>query len=126
MPLFLRELNALADRIKRSALTCYLHTAAPSDADTDNGRVTTGGGAFASGKAVPAGANITRDADGDLTVVGDIDFGTATADVGAVVGWSLFRGSDAVAYGTLPSTTINSGDTFKINGSTLQIAGTTS
>lgn len=125
MPLFLRELNELADRIKRSALTCHLHTAAPTDADIDGGRVTGGGAGYTGGQAV-ASANISRDADGDLTVTADIDFGAAGSDVGAVTHWSLVRGTDAVAYGTLPETEVLSGDTFKINANSLRINGTTS
>lgn len=124
MPLFLAELNALADRIKRSNLTCYLHTAAPTDADNDNARVTGGGTGFTNGQTVTP-ANISRDADGDLTVTADIDFGTAASNVGRVTHWSLFRGSAAVAYGTLAATTVNSGDSFKINANTLKINGTT-
>ena len=44
MPLFNRELNALADRIGRSDLTFWLHTAAPTNASPMNGRTTAGGG----------------------------------------------------------------------------------
>lgn len=128
MPLFLTELNALADRIKRSNMTLFLHTSAPSDADYDAGRITAGGTGYTDGQTVTP-ANISRDTDGDLTITADVDFGEATADVGDLSHWSLVRGTDsaanAVAFGTLPSTTVNSGDSFKINANTLKINGTT-
>ena len=50
MPFFNRELNELMDRAGRSDLTIYLHTAAPSDADTDNGRINAGGGLYEIGR----------------------------------------------------------------------------
>lgn len=132
MPLFTQELNDLADRIKRSALTCYLHTSAPSDADKDAGKASTGGTNYTNGVAVSA-ADISRDSDGDLTVTADIDFGAASANVGTVTHWSLWRDTpkatpvdaNAVAFGTLPSTQIDSGDSFKINANSLSINGTT-
>lgn len=125
MPLFNAELNELADRIKRSNLTLFLHTSAPSDADTDNGRVTGGGTGFTNGQAV-ATSNISRDADGDLTITADVNFGTASGNVGALTHWSLFRGTSPVAYGTLANVTVNDTDTFKVNANTLKINGTTS
>ena len=126
MPLFLTELNQLAGRIQRSALTCFLHTGAPSDADADASRVTGGGTGFTSGQEV-ATTNISQDADGDLTVTADIDFGQASSAVGTLTHWSLFRGTSPVAYGTLPANTVvNNGDSFKINANTLIINGTTS
>ena len=63
---------------------------------------------------------------GDIEITADIDFGTATADVGTVTHWSLYRGTDPVAFGTLPNTVIASGDSFKINANTLDINGSTS
>ena len=126
MPLYNEELNALADRIKRSALTCFLHTSAPTNGDTDSGRVTGGGTGYTNGQSV-ATADISRDTDGDLTVTADIDFGQASSDVGTLTNWSLFRGTSAVAFGTLPgNTTVNNGDSFKINANSLVINGTTS
>lgn len=122
MPLFTRELNELADRIGRSDLTIWLHTAAPTDADPDNGRTTVGGGAYESGKTLAA-ANISDASDGDISNSVAIDFGAADENVGTVTHWSAVRGTDAVAYGTLPNTAINDGDSFQINSGTLQING---
>ena len=124
MPLFLRELNELADRIQRSNLTCYLHTAAPSDAAPTTGRVSQGGGLYASGATVTP-ANISAAVNGDITVTADIDFGIAAGVPGTVIGWSLFRGNDSVAFGTLPSTTLGNGDSFKINANSLSINSST-
>lgn len=125
MPLFERELNQLADRIGRANLTIYLHTAAPSDDDTDNGRVTTGGGLYASGATLTA-ANISNASDGDISNSAAIAFGAATANIGAVAWWSAFRGTDAVAWGTMPETTINDGDSFTIGVGLLRLNGSTS
>jgi len=125
MPLFARELNELADYIGRSDLTIWLHTAAPTNDDPDNGRTTVGGGAYESGATLTA-ANISDAADGDITNKVAIDFGTADEAVGTVVAWSAFRGSDAVAFGTIPSVAIPSGATFQINAQTLDINGSTS
>lgn len=125
MPLFTRELNELMDRIGRSNLTIYLHTAAPTNTSTSNGRVTTGGGAFASGATLTA-ANITTASSGSIENSVAIDFGTASANIGTVTHWSAFRGNDAVAFGTLPSTAINSGSTFSINANSMEFNGTTS
>ena len=125
MPLFTTELNELADRIGRSNLTVRLHTAAPSNASPTGGRVSAGGGTYGTGATVTA-ANISSASNGDVQVTADIDFGTATADVGTVTHWSAYRGTDPVAFGTLPSTTISSGDSFKINANTLDINGSTS
>ena len=125
MPLFTTELNELADRIGRSNLTCRLHTAAPTNGSPTNARVSAGGGTFGTGATVTA-ANISTASNGDIEITADIDFGTATADVGTVTHWSLYRGTDPVAFGTLPNTTIASGDSFKINANTLDINGSTS
>ena len=125
MPLFTSELNRLADVIKASNLTLYLNTAAPSDSDTDNGRVTTGGGTFASGATITP-ANIGRDTDGDLTITVAVNFGTSNAALGTITHWSLFRGTEGVAFDTLPSTVVQNGDSFTINANVLKINGTTS
>ena len=125
MPLFTTELNELADRIGRSNLTVRLHTAVPTNGSPTNGRITAGGGTYGTGATVTA-ANISTASSGDIEVTADIDFGTATADVGTVTHWSAYRGTDPVAFGTLPNTTISSGDSFKINANTLDINGSTS
>ena len=125
MPLFTRELNELADRVGRSTLTCWLHTAAPTNGNPENGRTSVGGGAYEAGTAVTSG-NISTATNGDIEVSAVIDFGTADQAVGTVTHWSLVRGSDAVAFGTLPSTVIADGDTFAINANSLEINGSTS
>ena len=66
MPLFNVELNEKANRIGRSDLTIYLHTAAPSDASPTNGRLTAGGGVFETGQTLAAGG-ISVAANGDIT-----------------------------------------------------------
>ena len=124
MPLFTTELNELADRIGRSNLTVRLHTSAPSNASPTGGRVSAGGGTYGTGATVTA-ANISTASSGDIEITADIDFGTATAAVGTVTHWSAYRGTDPVAFGTLPSTVIASGDSFKINANTLDINGST-
>ena len=79
MPLFTRELNALADRIGLSDLTIRLHTAAPTNASPTNGRVNSGGGLFVSGANLPA-SGITDAANWrHHERCNDIDFGTAVA-----------------------------------------------
>lgn len=125
MPLFGVELNRLADDIGASTLTIRLHTSAPSDASPTNGRTTSGGGSYVNGEALAA-SGITVASNGDIRNSGAIDFGTATADVGTVTHWSAYRGTAPVAWGTLPSTTINNGDSFSINADSLQINGSTS
>ena len=124
MPLFTVELNRIADNIGASALTIRLHTAAPTNGAPTNGRTTAGGGAYANGVSLAA-SDISTAANGDIENTAAIDFGTATADVGTVTHWSAYRGTAAVAYGTLPSTTIADGDTFSINANSLQINGST-
>ena len=124
MPLFEIELNRIADGIAASALTIRLHTAAPTDAAPTMGRTTTGGGSYVSG-ATLAATNISNASGGDIENTVAIDFGTATADVGTVTHWSAYRGTVPVAFGTLPSTAINNGDSFQINANSLQINGST-
>ena len=124
MPLFDRELNALADQIGASDLTIWLHTSAPTNADITTGRTTTGGGAYAAGVTLAA-SGISDASSGDISNVAAISFGTANANVGTVTHWSAVRGTDGVAYGTLPSTTISSGDSFSIAAGTLQFNGST-
>ena len=118
MPLFTTELNELADRIGRSNLVIRLHTAAPTNGSPTNARVYRRAVArYGTGATVTA-ANISSASNGDIEITADIDFGTATADVGTVTHWSAYRGTDPVAFGTLPSTVISSGDSFKINANT--------
>ena len=83
-----------------------------------------GGGGYENGVSVPTG-NISAASNGDISITGDIDFGTADEAVGTVTHWSLYRGTDAVAFGTLPSTAIANGDSFKINADSLDINGST-
>ena len=125
MPLFNRELNEIADYIGRSNLTIWLHTAAPTNASPTNGRTNKGGGAYENGASLTA-ANITNASNGDINNNVAIDFGTADENVGTVTHWSAVRGSNAVAFGTLPNTAINSGDSFRINANSLVINGSTS
>ena len=124
MPLFSGELNNLADHIGRAALTFWLHTAAPTDASPKNGRTTVGGGGYEAGIVVAPGS-MSNAANGDIQVTEDINFGTADEDVGTVGWWSAYRGLVAVAYGTVPTTEIDIGDSFKINADELVIAGAT-
>ena len=125
MPLFNRELNELADRIARSDLTVWLHTATPTDASPTTGRTTVGGGAYEGG-ATLAASNIAAAANGDIDNDVAIDFGTADEDVGTVTHWSAFRGSDEVGFGTVPSTQIDNGDSFVMDANSLQVNGSTS
>ena len=122
MPLFVVEQNRLADSIGASALTVYLHTAAPTDADITNGRTTTGGGAYENGKAVAA-TDISDAADGDIEVTADIAFGEATASVRTVTHWSAVRGGAGVGWGTVPKTAILQGDSFTLNANTVKFNG---
>ena len=122
MPFFDIELNRIADSIVADALTFRMHTAAPTNASPTNGRVTGGGGLFASGVVVAPG-NMSVAANGDVEVDIDIDFGTAVGAPGTV-GWlSAYRGNAPVGFVTLPSTTIASGDTFLVDANSFQING---
>ena len=125
MPLFTAKLNAMADELVDAAGTVYLHTAAPTDGSPDNGRTTAGGGAYGAGVATAA-ANWTVAANGDIQNNVAFAFGTATAAVGTVIGWSYYKGAVPYAHGTLPSTVIADGDSFSINANSLQINGSTS
>ena len=118
MPLFTRERNELANYIGRDALRFWLHTAAPTDADPTNGRTTVGGGGYEAGIEVAA-TNISDASGGSIEVDVAIDFGTADEDVGTVTHLSAVRGTDAVGYWTIPSTTINNGDSFEVNADTV-------
>ena len=124
MPLFNIELNRVADDIGASALTIRLHTAAPTNANPTNGRVTAGGGLFVSG-IVLAASDITVASNGDINNDVALAYGTTSAAAGTVGWWSAYRGAAPVAFGTLPSTTIANGGTFTINANSLQINGAT-
>ena len=87
MPLFNRELNALADHIGRSNLTIWLHTAAPTNAAPTNGRTNKGGGAYENGATLTAG-NIGNASGGGISNTAAIAFGTADEDVGTITHWS--------------------------------------
>ena len=125
MPLFTRELNAVADHIGRSSLTIWLHLAAPTEAAPASGRTIVGGGAYEAGVTLAA-ADISDAANGDISNTPAIDFGTADENVGLVTHWSAVRGADAVAFGTLPNTMVRIGDTFSINAGRLIIDTSTS
>ena len=122
MPLFTIEQNRIANDVSASALTFRLHTAVPTNNAPTNGRVTGGGGLFATGVTIAA-SNLTVAANGDFQVNVDIDFGTATSAAGTVAWVSAYRGSAPVGYVTIPSTTIANADTFKINANTLHFNG---
>ena len=122
MPLFNRELNELADRIGRTNLTIWLHTAAPTEGTPTNARISAGGGTYEIG-ATLLSSNISSASNGDIENSVAVDFGEATEDVGTVTHWSAIRGTDAVAFGTLPNTTINNGDSFEIDANSMQFNG---
>ena len=124
MPLFTVELNRLADSIGASDLTIWLHTAAPTNANIANGRTSVGGGAYENGLTL-ASTDISDAADGDITNDEDLDWPQADEAVGTVTHWSAVRGAAGVAFGTLPNTVIDSGDSFRINASTLDLNGAT-
>ena len=124
MPLFTTELNRIADSIGASDLTVYLHTVAPTNTSPATGRTNSGGGSYESG-ATLAATDISNAANGDFNNDVAVDFGTATADVGTVVAYSVYRGSAAVGYSTLPSTVIASGDGYAINANSMNFNGAT-
>ena len=110
MPLFARELDAIADRISMDGMVAYAHTAAPSDGDPDNARINSTGIAMAAGSWSAASG-------GDVQFDAVVDFGVLDASNQQVVThWSIFRGTDAVAFGSLASAiTVVAGGTFQIN-----------
>ena len=124
MPLFTVALNAIADGLVDAAGTIYLHTAAPTDAAPATGRVTGGGGLYASGLTTAA-ASWTAATTGDVNNAAAFAFGTSTGPVGTVNHWSYLEGTDPIAWGTLPSTNIAVGDSFTINAGSLQLNGST-
>lgn len=124
MPLFAAELNALANHIGRADLTMWLHTAAPTDAAPANGRTNRGGGAYEAGVSISA-SSISDAVSGDIRNNDAINFGVADENVGTVGWWSIVRGNDGVAWGTITQTIINQNDSISIPMSVLQINGAT-
>ena len=123
MPFFDTELNRLANDTSSLPLTVFLHTSAPTNGTPANGRITTGGGLYASG-ATLAAADITAAANGDVSNSADIDFGTVTANVGLPTHWSTYRSGSPHAFGTLPDDgQVNTDDTYTINSGSLQFNG---
>ena len=125
MPLFTTELNGLANSIGASDWTIRLHTAAPTNGSPTNGRTTVGGGGYENGITLDD-TDITNASNGDIQNNVAIAFGTADENVGTVTHCSVYRGNTPVGFVTVPSTAINSGDTFTINANTLRINGSTS
>ena len=83
------------------------------------------GGDYESGMAITAG-NWTTASNGDVTLNIAAAFGTADEAVGTVgPWWSFVTPTENIAWATLPSTTIGSGDTFTINSGSLQLNGAT-
>ena len=120
-----RELNELADRIRTvESDLLAAHCRADEHEHIPMVERTRAAGPYEAGKAVTT-ANISAASNGDISITADIDFGDADEAVGTVGWWSLVRGSDGVAYGTLPSTVIGNGDSFKINADSLDINGST-
>ena len=120
MPLFATELNRVADDMSASAMVAYAHTAAPTDADDDNGRINATGIAMAATNWSAASA-------GDVTYNADVDFGVLDASNQRVVThWSVYRGTAPVAFGSLASPiTVVAGGTFQINTGTIRLLGST-
>lgn len=122
MPLFIVELNRLANQIGNADLTIWLHTAAPTDVQPNNGRTNKGGGAWETGAELTA-ANISDASNGDISNTVAIPFPEADEDVGTITHWSAYRGADPVGHGTVSSVVINSGDSYTIPIGALQFNG---
>ena len=122
MPFFNVELNRIADDVGNADLTIFLHLMLPTDLAPGSGRTTLGGGFYAAG-ATLAATDISTAVNGDILNSAAIPYGRATVDVGTVIGWSAYRGVAPVGFATLPSTTINAGDSFEIDANSLQING---
>lgn len=120
MPLFSAELDRIANEVSASDMVAYAHTAAPTDADNDNGRINSTGIALDD-------ANWSAASAGDVQYDADVDFGVLdSANERVVTHWSVFRGNAAVAYGALASSiTVVAGGTFKINTGTIRLLGST-
>ena len=120
MPYFTRERNDLMDRVGRADFTVYLHTEMPTEAAPHRGRVTTGGGTYETGATV-AVADISMAANATIIVTVELNFGASIAVIGRVPYYTLYRGSDEVGYGTLPTgDPIGLLDTFKIRANTIR------
>ena len=122
MPFFDVELNRIADDVGASDLTMWLHTALPTNVDPTIGRTAMGGTGYESGVTLAA-SDIGDSSTGDISNTAAIAFGTADEDVGTVIYCSAHRGSAAVGYWPLPTTIINSGDSFTIPIGALQMNG---
>ena len=122
MPLFGVALDALANGLVDGAGKVWLHTAAPTDGSPTNGRTSVGGGSYEVGFTT-SDASWTDASSGDVANAAAFAFGTADEAVGTVTHWSYYEGTNPIAHGTLPSTTIADGDSFTINANSLQING---
>lgn len=120
MPLYDAELNRVANEISASAMVAYAHSAAPTNADADNGRINSTGIAMTAG-------NWSAASGGDVQYDADVQFGVLDASNQQVVThWSVFRGAAAVAFGSLASPiTVVAGGTFQINSGTIRLLGST-
>ena len=124
MPLSDKELDRLANRIVDSTITVRLHSDNPGQTGA-TGRLETGGPNYRNGITVDADG-WTDAASGSVKNKNAVVFGVALADVGTITHYSLSRGSSYVAFGELPSTTINQGDSFQITAESIVISGSTS
>ena len=125
MPLFNRELDELANRIIRSTLTLYIHTEAPTEADPTAGRVVTGGGDYLGRAMLSTEFTPATGGNGDVTNAEEMEYAKSTVAVGEITHWSLFRGTSAVAYGTLSPVTIGEGTILRIGAGVLKVDGVT-
>ena len=125
MPIFNAELNRIANDISASDLTCYVHTAAPSDGSPTNGRVP---GLSAQ---TLAASSWSAASDGDVAYNQDVAFGEVDSGNERILShWSLYRGSAPVAFGTISgdeaARTVAAGRHFTLNSGTIRINGSSS
>lgn len=114
MPLSLTERQRIANGIVASTLRIRLHVGDPGADGTAN-RVTNGEGAFVNGVEVAAAGWSNADANGEVSNVGAIDFGTAaTTNPGTITWASAFRGNVYVGSRKMASTTVNAGSSYQI------------
>ena len=113
MPLFLEELNRMANYVVRDTFTFWIHTERPTDENPENGRTTKGGAAYENGRVISTHGIVAIH--GMVVLNEDVNFGTADEEVGLVTHWSVIRGSEMVLYQSLPPTVIGEGDTFTID-----------
>ena len=128
MPLSNTELNRVADDIVSSALTIRLHTSKPGVGSAGtSGRVTSGGGSFASGVSVAA-SGWAAASSGDTENDADIDYGTASGgDPGTVIAWTAFQWKRVRGGGRRPEhDDCRRRQLFKINAGSLNLNGATS